>query len=64
MNEKWQPVDICLIIMTLTIPFIILALVLARFFTKEPIPQENAAIMADLLKVLCGGVLGVIGGRK
>jgi len=63
-NNKWSPSDWCLVILAITIPMTLLGLLVVRLLSAQPIPPESAALMADLLKVLCGGILGVLGAKS
>ena len=59
--KNWKAVEWCLFILTLTIPICLLGVGFIRMATNNVIPTETAALIADLLKILSGGVLGICG---
>ncbi len=58
---KWTAADICLVILTLTIPISIFGLIAIRLITGSPISVEAGAVVMDMLKVIGGGVLSLLG---
>ena len=59
--KNWNPTEWCLFILTLTIPVTLLPLQASRVITGQPTNTENLSLIEDLLKVISGGVLGIIG---
>ena len=59
--KNWKAVEWCLFILTLTIPICLLGIGVVRVSTNNVIPTETAAAIADMLKVISGGVLGICG---
>ena len=59
---KFSPITLCLIILTLTIPLVLVLVIVARLISGQSMAPESALLLADLLKVLTGGVLGLLGG--
>jgi hypothetical protein len=59
--KNWNPTEWCLFILTLTIPVTLLSLQASRIITGQPTNTENLSLIEDLLKVISGGVLGIIG---
>ena len=55
--------NISLLILTLTIPMIMIGLMITRTMGFQLAPEAIAALN-DLLKVMVGGVIGVIAGSK
>jgi hypothetical protein len=59
--KNWNPTEWCLFILTLTIPVTLLSLQASRIITGQHTNTENLSLIEDLLKVISGGVLGIIG---
>jgi len=59
--KNWNPTEWCLFILTLTIPVTLLSLQASRIITGQHTNAENLSLIEDLLKVISGGVLGIIG---
>ena len=59
--KNWKAVEWGLFLLTLTIPLCLLGVGFIRMATNSIIPPETAALIADLLKILSGGVLGICG---
>ena len=59
--KNWKAVEVCLFILTLTIPLCLIGMLVVRLITRQPIPPESATVVMDMLKIIGGGVLGIIG---
>ena len=57
---KWTPAEWCLFILTLTIPTCIIGLIIIRMF-KGPISETAGPLITDMLKVIGGGVIALLG---
>jgi hypothetical protein len=58
---NWKPAEWCLLILSATIPLSLLGVLGIRVFTDRQASPEAGAMLADLLKVIGGGVIGIIG---
>lgn len=58
---KWGAAEWCLVILTITVPVCLIGMLLIRIITGSPISAEAGAIIMDMLKVIGGGILGIIG---
>ena len=56
---KWTAPEICLVILTLTIPVSIIGLIVIRL-NGNVIGAEAGVVIMDMLKYISGGVIGVI----
>ena len=61
MMKNWSAIEWCLFILTLTIPLIIILLLILRLVTGQPLPEGSAEFIGDLLNMITGGVIGIIG---
>ena len=52
----------CLLILTLTIPVSLIGMIFIQMWTGMPISPEAGSIVMDMLKVIGGGVLTILGG--
>ena len=59
--KKWTATEWCLFFLTLTIPLTMILLFLAGIIRGIALPPENVAIFEDFLKVLSGGIIGIVG---
>ena len=61
-SKKWNAAEWSLFILTLTIPFTILLAFLVRYISDATqINIEQGEIIADYLKIVTGGILGILG---
>ena len=59
--KNWSVVEWCLFVLTLTIPVTIILIETVKMVTGQPTNPQNLSLIEDLLKVISGGVLGIIG---
>ena len=61
--KNWTPVEWSLFILTLTVPGVLIATLVIRAITGTAASEQGSVLLADLLKVITGGVLGIIGSK-
>ncbi len=59
--KHWKAAEFCLVVLTLTIPICLVGMILIRLVTGQAISVEAGTVIMDMLKVVGGGVLGIIG---
>jgi hypothetical protein len=62
--KKFNAAEWCMIILTVTIPVTLAGLMIARAVTGAAVSAESAALLGDFLKVVSGGILGLIAGKR
>lgn len=61
--RNWKATEVCMVILTTTIPICLIGTVVIRLVTGEPISGEAASIMKDTLNIIGGGCIGLISSR-
>ena len=62
--NKWSAIEWCLFILTLTVPLTLISIFISKSITGVSMQPESADLVADMLKFIIGGVIGVIGGMR
>jgi hypothetical protein len=62
--RNWDAKDWALFVLVLTIPLTLLLLTISAVVSQERMAPETANFIGDFLKVLAGGVIGIIAGHK
>ena len=59
--KNWSAIEWCLFILTLTVPLTLISIFISKSITGVSMQPESADLVADMLKFIIGGVIGVIG---